>query len=283
MKALFIYNPSSGHQKIDKKLDYITSRLNTVYSVVDVYKSESKDDFINACKKACNNYDALIFAGGDGTFNLVVNALASEDNIPILGVIPSGTINDGAKNFGITKDLTKAVDIILKQKVSYFDVGKINDQYFMYVAAIGTYADIPFTTSTVYKKKIGFLAYYFKALKEVFKLSKIEGDLTINHNKKIHYKTPFILVLNSSFMGGFKINSKSNISDGKFDLFLAKPEPFNGLLSYLFFKKRVQHYYVTSINVNTTIDNYWDIDGEKGPKGDVKISVVSNKFRIFSK
>lgn len=283
MRAMFIYNPNSGLQKITNRLPYIVETLLTKYSVVDVFKSQSKEDFIKKCQESCGVYDTLIFAGGDGTFNMVVNALANKENKPILGVLPTGTINDAAKNFGIKRNLKKALKVILKQNAKYFDVGKINDHYFAYVAAIGAYADIPLVTSPKVKKKIGPLAYYFKALPRLFKIRKIEGEILLDNKKLLPYKTPFILVLNSSHMGGFKINPKSNMSDGKFDLYLSKTEPFNGIFSYLLFKHRLQHYLVSSMEIQVPIDDNWDIDGEKGPKGNVKISVICNEFRIYQK
>ncbi len=283
MRAMFIYNPNSGLQKINNRLSYIVETLLTKYSVVDVFKSQNKEDFIKKCQESCGVYDTLIFAGGDGTFNMVVNALANKENKPILGVLPTGTINDAAKNFGIKRNLKKALKIILKQNAKYFDVGKINDHYFAYVAAIGAYADIPLVTSPKVKKKIGPLAYYFKALPRLFKIRKIEGEILIDNKKLLPYKTPFILVLNSSHMGGFKINPKSNMSDGKFDLYLSKTEPFNGIFSYLLFKHRLQHYLASSMEIQVPIDDNWDIDGEKGPKGNVKISVICNEFRIYQK
>lgn len=283
MRAMFIYNPNSGLQKITNRLPYIVETLLTKYSVVDVFKSQSKEDFIKKCQESCGVYDTLIFAGGDGTFNMVVNALANKENKPILGVLPTGTINDAAKNFGIRRNLKKALKVILKQNAKYFDVGKINDHYFAYVAAIGAYADIPLVTSPKVKKKIGPLAYYFKALPRLFKIRKIEGEILLDNKKLLPYKTPFILVLNSSHMGGFKINPKSNMSDGKFDLYLSKTEPFNGIFSYLLFKHRLQHYLVSSMEIQVPIDDNWDIDGEKGPKGNVKISVICNEFRIYQK
>ena len=112
---MFIYNPNSGLQKINNRLSYIVETLLTKYSVVDVFKSQNKEDFIKKCQESCGVYDTLIFAGGDGTFNMVVNALANKENKPILGVLPTGTINDAAKNFGIKRNLKKALKIILKQ------------------------------------------------------------------------------------------------------------------------------------------------------------------------
>ena len=282
MKALFIYNKTSGKGSIYKKKDFIISTLKEIYESVDVIESLSAEHFIQVCKDACSKYDALIFSGGDGTFNMVANAIAEEDKRPILGVIPTGTVNDAAKNFGVSKNIKKALRIIKNQKVRKFDIAKLNDKYFVFTAAIGAYADIPIITTKKEKKKFGPLAYYFKAFPMFFKWIKVEGKIEID-GVSYDYKTPFVLIMNSSHVGGFRINPKSNVSDGKVDIFLTRPSIFNSLLNYLLFRHRVKHYQGSKIKINVNVDDYWDIDGEKGPQGDATIDVLANHISIYCK
>ena len=56
--------------------------------------------------------DALVVVGGDGIISLALQVLAQTD-IP-LGIIPAGTGNDHAREFGIpTKDPEAAADVIV--------------------------------------------------------------------------------------------------------------------------------------------------------------------------
>ena len=282
MKALFIYNKTSGQQSINKKLTFIIESLKKTFEDLDVVESVSEEHFIKTVKDSCGKYDSLIFSGGDGTFNMVVNALGEQENRPVLGVIPSGTINDAAKNFGISRNIKKALRIIKNQKVRSFDLGKLNDKYFVFTAAIGAYADIPITTSKKAKKRFGPLAYYFKAVPSFFKFIKIKGKIEID-GVEHDYETPFVLIMNSTHIGGFRINPKSDISDGKMDVFLSRPGIFNSLLNYLLFRKRIKHYQGQHIKVQVTIPDYWDIDGEKGPTGNADISVLPSHLLIYCK
>ena len=282
MKALFIYNKTSGKEAIFKKRDFVISSLKNIYSEVDVVESISEEHFIKATKEACGKYDALIFSGGDGTFNMVANAIAEEDNRPILGVIPTGTVNDAAKNFGVSHNIKKALRIIKSQKVRKFDIGKLNDKYFVFTAAIGAYADIPLITTKKEKKRFGPLAYYFRAFPKFFKWIKVEGKIEID-GVSYDYKTPFVLIMNSTHVGGFKINPKSDNSDGKMDVFTSRPSIFNSLLNFLFFRKRVKHYQGSLIKIKVNVNDYWDIDGEKGPQGDAIISVLPSHISIYCK
>ena len=282
MKALFIYNKTSGQQSINKKLTFIIESLKKTFEDLDVVESVSEEHFIKTVKDSCGKYDSLIFSGGDGTFNMVVNALGEQENRPVLGVIPSGTINDAAKNFGISRNIKKALRIIKNQKVRSFDLGKLNDKYFVFTAAIGAYADIPITTSKKAKKRFGPLAYYFKAVPSFFKFIKIKGKIEID-GVEHDYETPFVLIMNSTHIGGFRINPKSDISDGKMDVFLSRPGIFNSLLNYLLFRKRIKHYQGQHIKVQVSIPDYWDIDGEKGPTGNADISVLPSHLLIYCK
>ena len=69
MKCYYIYNPKSGKGKVYRYLDAIINTLKSIYDTVDVHESESSLDIIKSVKEASNKYDAIIFSGGDGTFN----------------------------------------------------------------------------------------------------------------------------------------------------------------------------------------------------------------------
>ncbi len=282
MKALFLYSEATGSGKILNKIPMIISSLNESFETVTVKKTISKEDLRKTAKESCGIYDALIFTGGDGTFNDVISSIAEENIRPNLGYIPGGTINDIAKNFGITKNVKKSLQIIKKGNISKFDICKINNQYFAYVAAIGSFADIAYATKRERKKKLGKIAYYFKAVNEAVTKNTVNAELNID-GKIVDVKTPFILVLNGKNVGGFLVNQTSNNSDGLFDLFLTQPGLFNGLIHYLFFKVKTTHYKCSSLKIRTDQKMAWCIDGEKGPVGDVTISNLHMHLSIYSK
>lgn len=283
MKTLFIYNSNSGRRTLKRKLFKICFCLEKTLGNVDVYASTSKEDFINKCRDACNEYDYLIFAGGDGTFNMVIQSISNQHKRPIIGVLPCGTVNDAAKNFKI-RSISQGLKAIKKGKTRYFDIGKISDYYFSFVACIGAYADIPIIVSASKKMQMGKLAYYSRAMKDVlFKTKKISGKICIDNNEYLDFETGFLLIMNSTHVGGFNINSHSQNDDGKMDVFYSKPGPFNGLFPYFFPKKLVKHYQAKYIDIQfNNCNDIWDIDGEPGPKGNATINVLANHIKIFS-
>ena len=45
-------------------------------------ETKSQEDTINAARAACGKYDALVFSGGDGTFNNIACGVASGTGAP---------------------------------------------------------------------------------------------------------------------------------------------------------------------------------------------------------
>ena len=280
-KALFLYSDATGRGQVNKKLDYVLATLREVFSTLDVHKTASMEEGMELAQKACGVYDALIFSGGDGTFHHIINALAGHENIPILGYLNGGTIGDIGPNFGINRNLKRSLRIIKDGCTCGFDLGKIGDTYFAYVAAIGAYADIPYVTKRIHKKRLGRIAYYFRAIGDAFRLKAIPVHIEAD-GRVYDLKVPFLLCLNGKNVGGFRVNtSSSRMHDGVFELYLTKPGLFNGLLHYLFFKTRTIKLRAASFDIQIDYPLPWDLDGEAAMEGSVHIDAVESNMRIF--
>lgn len=279
--ALFLYNDASGKGKVNRHLDEVLAALSSVYQQVDSHLTASIEEAMERARQSCGVYDALIFSGGDGTFSHIVSALVGRKDAPIIGYINGGTLCDVGKNFGIHGSFRRALKIIADGYTCGFDVGKINEDYFTYVAAIGAFADIPYVTPRKYKKRLGYISYYFEAVKEAFVPRAIPCRIIADG---VHYelKTPFILCMSGKNVGGFPINSKkSSIHDGRFELYLTKPGLFNGLVHYFLFKMRTKKIVAADIYIEVDHPLPWDLDGEVGPRGNVHITAMDSGLRIF--
>ncbi len=84
------------------------------YDEVTLYATKSAEDLQRKAAEGAMAYDALIFSGGDGTFNLVLGGVG-ERKVD-LGYLPSGTANDVARSLGIPKNVKKALKVILGGK-----------------------------------------------------------------------------------------------------------------------------------------------------------------------
>jgi len=113
MNCIFIYNPVSGKGRIRKRIKYVVDKLREKYEIVDVYETRACGDMTAAAREAAKKYDAIVFSGGDGSFNEVLQGVASAEIMPELGYIPSGTVNDIAHSLHIPKNIRRALKVIL--------------------------------------------------------------------------------------------------------------------------------------------------------------------------
>lgn len=291
MKCIFLYNPFSGKGNIIKKLDYIKAQLSKKFEIVDFYETSSREDMARIAHEACANYDYIIFSGGDGTFNDICNCISKEDNRPIIGYIPSGTANDIAKNLKISRNIKKALNIILNGKVIKHDVGMINDRYFMYVCGCGTFTSVSYKTDQKWKKLFKTLAYAFDGMKELLSPTLVKANITIDDKDVIDVESPLILILNSKSIGGVSMNKRGHLNDGYFDIIVCKKyiSNINGIANLVIIgtfkdKDHTKYYdFYRGKNIKIKVDDniVWCVDGEKGPSGSVGIKNISKHLSII--
>ena len=291
MKCIFLYNPISGKGNINKKIEYIKSKLNNKFDYVDIYETKSREDMLNKAKSACGIYDYIIFSGGDGTFNDICNCVSSEVKRPIIGYIPSGTANDIAKNLKISRNYKKAVNVILNGKVIKHDVGKINDRYFMYVCGCGTFTSVSYKTDQKWKKVFKTLAYAFDGMKELLSPTLVKAKIIIDDKEEIDITSPLILILNSKSIGGVLMNKRGHLNDGYFDIVLCKKyiTSINGIVNLVIIgtskdRDHTKYYdFYRGKNIKIEVDDniVWCVDGEKGPSGKVEIQNIYKHLNII--
>jgi YegS/Rv2252/BmrU family lipid kinase len=120
----------------------------------------------------------ILTAGGDGTLNEVVNAVAPCDHRPALAALAAGTANDFARATGVLA-LTpvEAIRLAAEAEPTPIDVGRCNGQYFLNVASGGFGAEVTASTPGELKSVLGGLAYtltgLFKILTDEERTAKI--------------------------------------------------------------------------------------------------------------
>lgn len=294
MKCLFLYNPESGKGKIKKKLDYIRKQLSKKYDCVDVMETQSGKDLEEKAKLGAENYDAVVFSGGDGTFNHVLQGVG-ESGVPV-GYLPSGTVNDVARSLSIPRSVKGALRVILKGRSEKLDCMLVNGMHYcMYVTAAGAFTSATYLTPQTHKKRFGRMAYAVQALKknmnfEVFPMRAVCGENTLETHGVL------ALVMNGRSIAGFPVNKSASMQDGVLELAIIKQvkkpsalqkfAKYFSLLALLLFgvrfhKKDFHFISGKEIEIYTDDTVVWDFDGEEGIRGDVKIEVLPNRVNLF--
>lgn len=288
LKARLIYNPFSGDTTFKNKLDQVIDRLQNSGYEVTLHRSKSPAD-IHESMKYAEGFDCIIVSGGDGTINHVINAMVTNNiNVPV-GIIPSGTANDFASHLGIPKKLTSAIDIIAGGKITEIDIGKINDTYFVNVAAGGLLTDVSQKIDINLKNTLGKMAYYIKGIEQLPNFRPV--PITIKYEEGIIEESVYLFViLNGSMAGGFKLAPDSTANDETLNLIAVKACNIVELLNLSIKMLKGEHLGSSSIiylrGKEFTIDCKenieTDVDGESGPSFPLSIRISSKKLKVFT-
>ncbi len=187
---------------------------------VHLFRTMKQGDIAKHLREMDKNYDMLVVSGGDGTINIVVNAMMQYglQHIP-LGILASGTANDFAMYLGFkagqVEDTCKA---ILRQTPQPIDIGVVNgEMYFINVCAGGLFTNVSQRVNPDLKNALGNLSYYLKGVEQLPSFRKL--PFRIVTSKGVHEENLyFYMILNSAGTGGFhNLSPDSSIQDGCFE------------------------------------------------------------------
>lgn len=292
MRCLFLYNPVSGRGKISKKLDKIVRALEKKYDEVDTYATKCRGDMMLAAANAAEKYDALIFSGGDGSFNEVVQGVAGASRVPELGYIPCGTVNDIAHSLGIPKRLSRALKVILTGDSVLLDCMKINDCYAMYIVAAGAFTSATYSAPQDLKHHIGRIAYGVEGLRKNMKFDVF--DIAVNGGAACERTDcVFVALMNGRYVAGMRLNRRGSMADGKIETavirqckkpnFLQRVRAYISLASLFLFgygvrEKNIVRFEGSHFEIDAGDSVVWNFDGEKGISGKVVVDVLPKKI-----
>lgn len=292
-KLLFIINPKAGKTAIKNELFEIILTFSEAGYEVVTYPTKGPDDAERKVVEDGANYDLIVCAGGDGTLENTVCGYMKmgEKKVPI-GYIPVGTTNDFARSLTISRKPVAAAKQIVSGSEHLLDVGRMDDKFFIYIAAFGMFTDVSYSTKQSLKKVMGHSAYVVEAIKSIanFKSYKIKADFD---GSVVTGEYIYGMITNSMSVAGFKLRGAKHVAldDGKFDcLLIKKPETASQLQeilsamlanniedSEMFFDCKA-----SKVVIECEEEIPWTLDGEfGGNKRDVIISNDKQAITLF--
>lgn len=248
MKTYLFVNPASGHHSA-QRLQVVLKRLHACAMIPEIFQVRTPAD-IYACCGLINKESEphlVIVAGGDGTFNAVVNGL--DPGTATLALLPFGTSNVMAAEIGITS-LDDALERIVAGKTSSLSIGVLEMEgrtlRFLLMAGIGLDGAVVRDVWPLGKRLLRQGAYVLSALKRamawdpaVFELRTPEGAVAC-HTAIVcnasRYGGNFILSPGSSpFSSGLSAvciagNTRRTYLSCALDLFRGRSETSRGLI-----------------------------------------------------
>ena len=291
-RLLFIYNPHAGKELLKPKLsDIIDIFVKAGYEVVAYPTQSYRDAYRKVSEYDSDEYDLVVCGGGDGTIYDVVPGMLLRDKRDPIGYIPTGTTNDFANSLHIPKGLLRAADNAVNGTLFPCDVGKFNDDIFVYIAAFGLFTDVSYQTKQEMKNVLGHLAYVLEGTKRLFNVPSYRIKVT-HDGETLEDEFIFGMVTNSRSVGGFRnmIGKQVVFDDGLFEVTLIKT-PKNPLAlqeivaSLLIEQVDTKHMYsfkTGRITFESLEEIPWTLDGEFGGAHDeVTVENLNRQLRIM--
>lgn len=271
-KMLFVMNPYSGQRKAVRSLCDILGLFNRADYEVSVHMTAGPGDAEQVVARRAGDVDLVVCCGGDGTFNETISGLLhSGADVPV-GYIPAGSTNDFAASLKLpTNTIQAAKDIIEGEPVSY-DVGRIGDRYFSYVASFGAFTKASYATPQNIKNALGHTAYVLEGINELSQIRREHVRMELD-GQVIEDDFLFGAISNSTSVGGIlTLDPKVvDMADGKLEVLLVRMPADLLEISECIRAVRTQKYdcamitfrSAEKIRVYADPDMLWTLDGER--------------------
>ena len=171
------------------------------------------------------------------------------------------------------------------------DLGRFNDRNFTYIASLGAFTNVSYSTPQKLKNVFVHSAYLLEGVKEIRNISPFQAQFKTNVDT---FEGEFVFgsISNSSSIGGlFKLNSLDvRMDDGEFELMLVR-NPKNitdlhGIIQGLARGKYDPTYviftHIKEADILTEKPQTWTLDGESGGEQQkVHIETIHKAFKLI--
>lgn len=222
-RVTMLTNPASGHGNAPHAAERAIARLQQRgVDVVEIVGTDAAHAGRLVRESLDRGTDALVVAGGDGVISIALQALAG-GNVP-MGIIPAGTGNDHAREYGLpTGDPEAAADIVADGCAETVDLGRIvasdgTTKWFGTVVATGFDSLVSDRTNRM-SWPHGRMRYNVAMVAELSKLRLLPFRLVLDGDREIITDLTLVAFGNTrSYGGGMRITPNADHSDGLLDI-----------------------------------------------------------------
>lgn len=199
----------------------LTAELQRRKNELSTFKSLSIDDSGTQIKKSFSDYDFFVAAGGDGTVRSVASQLVGSEKV--LGVLPMGSGNGFAREFGFRPNIPSLLKDIRKAERIPIDVIEINDQLCLNVAGTGLDSFVAHSFDKLTTR--GFWSYAHVTFWNFIRLKPVHVTVHLEGETITEDLFTFTIANTRQFGNNAYIAPEAKPNDGIIDLVFVKPFP----------------------------------------------------------
>jgi diacylglycerol kinase (ATP) len=283
-RSLFILNPNAGVMPVNF---IISKELQRRKHDLSYFKSLSIDDSGSHIQQSFDKFDVFIAAGGDGTVRSVASEIVGTRKV--LGVLPMGSGNGFAKEFGFKTNIPLLLRDIKKAESLKIDVIEVNNLLCLNVAGIGLDSFVAHSFDKLPTR--GFWSYAWVTFTNFIRLRPVHITIQIE-GEEPRVEDLFVLTMANTrqFGNNAFIAPEAKPNDGIIDIVLIKPFPklLAPFIVYRLFRGTLnKSKYVRNIKTDKpftikTAETRFHIDGEPIEiSGEISVRIKRNALSVL--
>ena len=294
--AVFV-NPAAGRGSAGRKVAELREAFARRKYSVNIVESNSAEEFCRrvqaAVREGCGT---LIAMGGDGTLHLLVGEVIGRD--VQVGVIPTGGGNDFATALGITKNVEKAVEVIVRGKTRMVDVVRVQNAsglnaVYLGGGGIGIDAEALRYANGRFAKWPGRLRYLASAIAALqgFRGAQVEAEFPDGDLPRVAKQVLLAAVLNTPTLGGgVRLAPGAKLDDGLLEVMMIEMLRKREVLTLIprllvsgeLKSKRVVRMRSAKIRLTAEKETDFQGDGELLGKTPMEIEILHRALRVLA-
>lgn len=294
---LVLVNPAAGGGLAEEVLPSLKDFACRRGWLVEFRITHSSQELAEEARKGAAEGRTRIFVlGGDGTFQVLLNALAGVPHV-VLGVIPAGGGNDVAAAIGLPQDPLLAAELLLDGQPAFLDAVLVRtadgtERLYTGGGGVGLDAEAARYAAGVYRKLRGRLRYLLSAIRALigFHPIRVRALIPTDTPVEIIANALLLCVLNTPCYGaGLRFAPDAQTDDGKLDLVILEDLSFLQVLALIpslayrgeLRTSRVRRFRVERVRIETDRPCSFHGDGEILGNTPVEVEVVPRAVRIL--
>ena len=290
-------NPSARGGRGAAVLSHLRSFASLRGWSVEICVTQNSDDFVARARRAAKQGRKRIFVlGGDGTFHLLLNAVAAYAGL-VLGVIPAGGGNDFAVALGLPLDPVQAAALLLEGEARELDIVRVrtsdgNERFYTGGGGVGLDSEALRHANGAYRILPGRSRYVLSAVRALFGFRAIQVRITVGAHESQPLEASALLVgaLNTpSYGGGLYLAPNAKIDDGNLDVILLENLSVGQILKLLpalalrgeLKTQRLRRISTPHVRIESDPPCWFHGDGELLGLTPVDVSIIPKAVRVL--
>jgi diacylglycerol kinase (ATP) len=226
MKPICIVNPKAGAGRALRQLEIVKPFLSNLFGFLHLVVTSHPQEVLEKIRLAARDgYDMVLSIGGDGTNQVVVNALAKLPEHPLtFATLPFGTGRDLARSLEVPVEPLAAAQWLARAEPCALDIGRVTSEgaqsYFVNVASAGLTGEVARRCNVQVKRP---WTYFQAAVSTLLQFGPPTMRVTIDGEVWYEGEALALAVGNGRYFGrGMLVCPDALLNDGQFDVVLVE-------------------------------------------------------------